>query len=91
MQVNLKEWDLTLVAYLYKQLGQVYRVSFVKHKQIKISIHYLFHDGGLYRIETSPLIGKASQLNSFYMIGTSVMKGLNSTPNRGIFRTLLGI
>ena len=32
----------------------------------------LFHDGGPYHIETSPLICRAS----FFMIGTSVMKEL---------------
>ena len=34
----------------------------------------LFHDGGLYHIETSALIYIANQWTSFYMIGTSVMR-----------------
>ena len=37
----------------------------------------LFHDGGPYRIETSPLIYKANQWIGFYIIGASVMKELN--------------
>ena len=36
-----------------------------------------FHDGGRYHIETSPLICGANQLADFYMITSSVMKGLN--------------
>ena len=34
----------------------------------------LFHDGGLYHIETSTLIYIENQWTSFYMIGTSVMR-----------------
>ena len=36
----------------------------------------LFHDGGRYHIETSPLIWGANQCTSFYMITASVMKEL---------------
>ena len=36
----------------------------------------LFHDGGHYHIETSPLICSANQWTGFYMITASVMKGL---------------
>ena len=36
----------------------------------------LFHDGGRYNIETSPLICKANQWTGFYMITASVMKEL---------------
>ena len=36
----------------------------------------LFHDRGLYTIETSPLICSANQLIGFYLISTSVMKEL---------------
>ena len=39
----------------------------------------LFHDGGPYHIETSPLICSANQWSGFYMIGTSVMKELRIT------------
>ena len=35
--------------------------------------HQLFHDGGSYHIETSPLICSANQLTGFYMIWNSVM------------------
>ena len=38
---------------------------------------YLFHEGGPYHIETSPLICSAYQCTGFYMIGTSVMNKLN--------------
>ena len=34
----------------------------------------LFHFGGLYHIETSPLICRANQWTGFYMIGISVIK-----------------
>ena len=36
----------------------------------------LFHDGGLYHKEISPLICSANERTSFYMIGTSVMNEL---------------
>ena len=39
--------------------------------------HWLFHDGGLYHIENSPLICRANQWTGFYMIGTSAMKELS--------------
>ena len=42
-------------------------------------IFELFHDGGRYHIETSPLICSANQWAGFYMITTSVMKELNYT------------
>ena len=38
----------------------------------------LCHDGGTYYVKTSPLICKANQWTGFYMLGTSVMKKLNS-------------
>ena len=38
----------------------------------------LFHDGGCYYIETSPLICRANQLTGFYMIMASIMKELTS-------------
>ena len=36
----------------------------------------LFHDGGPFHIETSPLICRVNQWTSFYMITASVMKEL---------------
>ena len=39
-------------------------------------IDKLFYDGGLYHIETRPLICRANQRTSFYMIGTTVIKEL---------------
>ena len=38
----------------------------------------LFHDGGQYYIETSPLICGANQWTGFYMISASIMKGLKT-------------
>ena len=37
----------------------------------------LFHDGGRFHIETSPLICSANQWTGFYMITASIMKELN--------------
>ena len=39
-------------------------------------IIYLFHNGGRYHIQTSPLICGANQWTGFYMITASVMKEL---------------
>ena len=36
----------------------------------------LFHEGGPYHIDTSPLICRPSQWTGFYMIGSSAMKEL---------------
>ena len=38
--------------------------------------YYLFHDSDRYHIETSLLIYRGNQWTGFYMITTSVMKGL---------------
>ena len=38
---------------------------------------YLFHDGGPYHVETSPLIRSANLWTGFFMIGTSVIKELS--------------
>ena len=46
-----------------------------------------FHDGDAYHIETSLLICKANQWNSFCMIGTSAIKELNTYIS--IFKLLL--
>ena len=40
------------------------------------AISRLFQEEGPYHTETSPLICRANQWTSFYMIGTSVMKTL---------------
>ena len=39
----------------------------------------LFHDGGPYHIETNPLICSANQGCDFYVIGTFIMKELNTS------------
>ena len=36
----------------------------------------LFHDGGPFHIETSPLIFSPNEWTGFYMIGTDIMKEL---------------
>ena len=41
---------------------------------------YLFHDGGPYHVETSPLICYTNQWIGFYMMGTSFMKELKCFP-----------
>ena len=55
---------------------------------IPVSISYfdqiLFHDGGRYHIETSPLICSAHQWTGFYMITGSVTKELTSQTRQGI-------
>ena len=43
-------------------------------------IHQLFHDKGLFHIETTPLICRANQWTGVYMIGTSVVKELTEKP-----------
>ena len=46
------------------------------NSEVKNCLPLLFHDVGLYDIETSPLICYLYQWTGFYMIGTSVLKGL---------------
>ena len=41
----------------------------------------LFHDGGCYHIETSPLICGANQWTGFYMITASIVKELKELQN----------
>ena len=41
------------------------------------TIHEIFHGGGPYHRETSPLTCKANQWTGFYMTGASVMKELS--------------
>ena len=53
------------------------------NKQVKMiknirAAYYLFHDSDRYHIETSLLIYRGNQWTGFYMITTSVMKGLNT-------------
>ena len=40
------------------------------------NVSQLFHEGGPYHIEASPLICSANQLTGFYVIEASVMKEL---------------
>ena len=53
------------------------------NKQVKMiknirAAYYLFHDSDRYHIETSLLIYRGNQWTGFYMITTSVMKGLTN-------------
>ena len=43
------------------------------------SIYQLFHAGGPYHIETSPLTKRANKWTDFYMMTTSVMKELKAS------------
>ena len=57
--------------------GDRYISSILGYAHTKLSAAtLLFHDGGPYYIETSPLIHFANQWTGFHMIGTSVMKEL---------------
>ena len=49
--------------------------SVIKYLKVLIWV-WLFHDGGRYHIETSPLICSANQWTGFYMITASVMREL---------------
>ena len=46
------------------------------------SYYQLFHDGGLYHMETSPLICKENQWTNFYIKAASVIKELKLTYKR---------
>ena len=47
-----------------------------KYVKSMSTLHELFHDGGCYHIETSPLIYSANHWTGFYVITASVMKEL---------------
>ena len=53
------------------------------NKLVGPSFDQLFHEGGPYDIEISPLICYAKQWTGFYMIWTSVMKELNAALEYG--------
>ena len=62
---------------MYYKISQVYPTHFSKIVPAILKILYsswLFHDGGRYHIETSPLICRTNQWTGFYMITASVMK-----------------
>ena len=59
----------------------------IRTKQI-CKEHQLFHDGGGYHIEKSPLICTANQWTGFYMIGTSVKKELKVTLFKNIQQSI---
>ena len=46
-----------------------------------IIVNQLFHDGGPYHIETSPLICRANQWTYFHKIESSIMKELSTLRN----------
>ena len=52
------------------------------------AVLWLFHDGGLYHRETSPLISSTNKWTDFYMIGTSAMKELTSVKIKKRFFSL---
>ena len=43
----------------------------------QVAEHLIFHEGGSYHIEASPLICRANQWTGFYMLETFVMEHLN--------------
>ena len=51
------------------------------HRESVTSLVQLFHDGGRYYIETSPLICRPNQWTGFYMITVSVMKEFKLNEN----------
>ena len=55
------------------KINNIFRIN--QHKDT-IQRNEPFQDGGRYHIETSPLIYGANQWSGFYMIRTSVLKGL---------------
>ena len=48
----------------------------------------VFHDGSIYHIGTNPLMSSTNQWTGLSMIGTSVMKKLNTAQIKGDIRTL---
>ena len=65
-----------MFAYFIISLFDVNKWLYDKYTQLAPSP---FLDGGRYHIETNPLICGANQWTGFYMITTSVMKGLKLT------------
>ena len=64
-----------------KYFSEPFFVDFAAGKVFLVSLFFekicqLFHDGGRYHIETSPLICRANHWAGFYMITASVMKEL---------------
>ena len=57
-----------------------YKVMLPDHDFV---VTQLFHDGGRYHVETSPLICRANKWTAFYMITASVMKGLTQIKSFG--------
>ena len=53
-----------------------FKLVYIKSRSLGLQNYELVHDGGLYHLETSPLISAANQWTGFYMTGTSVMKKL---------------
>ena len=66
-------WLLWHCWYVYLKMES--KITIIMGDPLK-KIDKLFYDGGLYHIETRPLICRANQRTSFYMIGTTVIKEL---------------
>ena len=62
---------LTYLPLFYEFQIILQTAHFIRHHLI------LFHDGGSYHIETSPLICRTSQWTGFCMIGVSIIKTFN--------------
>ena len=68
-----------LIIYTAQKIEEIFngRLQFLCSDMIyEVQITQLFHDIGLYHVETSPLICGANQWTGFYMITASVMKEL---------------
>ena len=68
-------------SYLERQIHYIQNPKIANDVIVELSfkswMFSIFHDGGLHHLETSPLICRSNQWTGFYMIGASVMKGLN--------------
>ena len=65
-----------MLDYSYKSDEAEKNIMSVRNQCYMNKEDYLFHEGGPYHIETSPLICRANQWTGFYIIGTSVLKQL---------------
>ena len=55
----------------------IFGIYLISSEHLFFHIYLIFHDGGRYHIETSPLICSVNQWTDFSMITASVMKELN--------------
>ena len=51
-----------------------HNLTICTHRVVNLNKYLLFHDGGLYHLETCPLICYKNHWTGLYLTGTSVMK-----------------